>query len=400
MEEPKFKKRACAICNSTESRVLYEQSFAKISKGGSLLSGYDLVVCTRCGFCFADKIPEQAVFDAYYREMSKYEKTEYGEQDSPYDQARFQVLADIILKIIPSQHERIFEIGCANGQLLALLKKQGHENVSGIDPSPVSAKIAQQRYGINVSANTLSDVSKENELVDFLILSGVLEHIRDLHVALQQLRELLPMEKYILIAVPDASRHTAGEDAPYQELSVEHINFFGPQSLTNLLSANGFELVFLKQGLVQTNYRTTTNVIFGLYKKSDLPMAIVPDQQTEKGLVAYLEKSRQAENRIRQIISKIASGKLRIVVWGAGAHALHLLSVTRLKEANIQAFVDLNPKYQGKELIGIPIIAPQDLDEDSGAILISSRIYQNEIEKQIREDLRLENQIITLYSMK
>jgi predicted SAM-dependent methyltransferase len=32
----------------------------------------------------------------------------------------------------------------------------------------------------------------------------------------------------IYIAVPDASQYINGEDAPFQEFSIEHINFFGP----------------------------------------------------------------------------------------------------------------------------------------------------------------------------
>jgi len=35
----------------------------------------------------------------------------------------------------------------------------------------------------------------------------------------------------VFITVPDASRYAAGDDAPFQEFSLEHINYFGPQSL-------------------------------------------------------------------------------------------------------------------------------------------------------------------------
>jgi len=42
------------------------------------------------------------------------------------------------------------------------------------------------------------------------------------------------------IEVPDASIYYKGEDAPFQEFSPEHINFFGPDSLRNLMITNGF----------------------------------------------------------------------------------------------------------------------------------------------------------------
>src|ERR1051326_521972 len=128
-------KRPCSVCNNTQSHLLFRQSFSQISNNSSPVSGYDVVACDDCGFCFADNIPEQAIFDAYYRDVSKYEKTERGDQDSPYDQARFQVIADVILRFLDEREVRIFEVGCANGQLLSLLKKEGYGNVAGIEPS-------------------------------------------------------------------------------------------------------------------------------------------------------------------------------------------------------------------------------------------------------------------------
>jgi len=53
-----------------ESICLFQQRFSVLSTG-SLMDGYDVVICQECGFCFADNIPEQAAFDLYYREMSK-----------------------------------------------------------------------------------------------------------------------------------------------------------------------------------------------------------------------------------------------------------------------------------------------------------------------------------------
>src|SRR6476660_639452 len=91
LQEPK---RPCAICSSTERSQLFRQAFSKLSDG-SLLSGYDVVTCSKCGFCFADNIPFQAVFDAYYRDMSKYEKTGQGGQDTIYDRVRFQAMANV-----------------------------------------------------------------------------------------------------------------------------------------------------------------------------------------------------------------------------------------------------------------------------------------------------------------
>ena len=360
-----------------------------------------MVVCSKCGFCFADRIPEQSIFDAYYRDMSKYEKAERGGQDTPYDQARFQKTANVIVSFLPSPHIRIFEIGCANGQLLALLKNKGYKNVSGIDPSPVCAETARRHYDIQVTENTLSDVTIKDGAVDFLILVGVLEHVRELVPALQVLKKMLPLAGKIFITVPDASHYAEGEDAPFQEFSVEHINFFGPDSLTNLMLANGFKLVSIMQDLISSNLGTTTPVIHGVFEKSEnsaaAPLSI--DTKSEAGLNLYINKSRQIDRHIQKAIERIVSAGQSIIVWGTGEHTLRLLATSALGRAKIRAFVDSNPRYQGKQLVNVSVISPQSLRNFSEPVLISSRVYQEEIAVQIQEQLRLKNKIIKLYEI-
>ena len=64
------RRRACPICASLDSRVLFRQSFESLSDV-EFLNGYDVVVCEPCGFAFANGIPEQPVFDEYYRDLSE-----------------------------------------------------------------------------------------------------------------------------------------------------------------------------------------------------------------------------------------------------------------------------------------------------------------------------------------
>ncbi len=367
---------------------------------GSLLQGYDVVVCAECGFGFADHIPEQAAFDAYYRDVSKYEHQDQGGQESKYDLARFEAVISVIKPFLPNYQMRILEIGCATGRLLSLLKQSGYKKVLGLDPSPVCVETAHKLYGVRVMANALSDVAIENQSIDFLILVAVLEHICDLSATLVQLWNMLSEGGRIYIAVPDASRYAQGEDAPYQEFSVEHINFFGPTSLANLMRASGFSQIFCRQSLMEANYRTKNPAIQAIFKKDATNLSsirAIPDTQTECGLMTYISQSRQFDNHIRRIIDDIASNGRPIIVWGTGAHTLRLLATSRLAQANIRAFVDSNPRYQGKQLNGLPIIAPVDLKERTDAIFISSRGFQSEIERQIRDDLRLQNEIIKLY---
>jgi hypothetical protein len=236
----------------------------------------------------------------------------------------------------------------------------------------------------------------------FLILAGVLEHICDLDSVMIKLNSMLSSGGGIYVAVPDASRYVYGEDAPFQEFSTEHINFFGPISLTNLMHRYGFSKMYLEQIFVEPSYHTKVPIIISIYKKDpDLKPdnQIVLDIDTEPGLVSYISKSSRMDNHIYKSINEIVESGKSIIVWGTGAFALRLLASSRLAEAKISAFVDSNPHYQGKELNGVPIIAPIDLKKHNEAVLIATRVYQEEIVHIIRNELNLRNELITIFNV-
>ena len=123
------------------------------------------------------------------------------------------------------------------------------------------------------------------------------------------------------------------------------------------------------------------------------------DEITEPDLNQYVGDSQKVDDRIRRTIDEILDRDEAIIVWGVGTHTLRLLSTSRLKDAKIAAFVDSNPRYQGKTLQGVPIIAPAALQKMPQAILVSSRVFQQNIADQIRKVLNLDNRVYLLYDL-
>jgi hypothetical protein len=89
----------------------------------------------------------------------------------------------------------------------------------------------------------------------------------------------------------------------------------------------------------------------------------------------------------------------RILVWGVGTHTSRLMATSRLADADIAGFIESNSRYHGKSLHGRPIMPPRALKEHSEPVLISSRVFQNEIAEQIRNDLGCKNELILLYNV-
>ncbi len=393
----RFGMRDCAVCGERRRNILYRQQFSRMTDS-SIIEGYDVVSCVNCGFAFADRLPIQEMLDKYYREMSKYDFTESVGKQSQYDIDRLRKLIAVILPFMPGSNPRIIDIGCSTGKLLSLLMEKGYNEVVGLDPSPGCAKTAEKIYGIKVLVGSVSNLCDFKKKFDCMILAGVLEHIIDLRGVLLNLFDHLSDSGIICIQVPDASRFYLWPDAPFQQFSTEHINYFSSISLRGLVeSVGGCEEKSI-EGVHPQSATTMMPLVTSVFrKKSNSPSILIPDKVSEIGLREYIRQSTQTENAVHEVIRRLVANRTPLIVWGAGTHTLHLLESTLLCKADIRAFVDSNSAYHGKTLHGIPILSPETLRSMCETVFVSSRVYQSEIVSKIRDELKLPNRVVTLY---
>jgi 2-polyprenyl-3-methyl-5-hydroxy-6-metoxy-1,4-benzoquinol methylase len=394
----KFPQRDCAACGASEPVHVFTQRFAAI-EGASIIDGYDVVTCAKCGFAYADGIPDQRAYDDYYERMSKYEYHQRDGAESPYDTKRMGDIADEIAPLLSDGNRRILDIGCATGRLLFLLKSRGFSNVRGLDPSLGCLEAARRLYGIDVLQGSISKVPADAGPFDVVILIGVLEHIRDLDAAMKRIESLLTPEGLVYAEVPNVVDFEKWPNAPFQDFSTEHINFFGPVSLTNLFARFGLAPVYQREHAREQSYRTTMSCLSAAYRRTAEPQELRVDHTSRPALKRYIQKSVSEEARIRSKVDGLVQSKAALFVWGVGTNTTRLLATTRLGQANIQAFVDSNTKFHGKRLHGRPIISPTELLKLEGPILIVSRVFQSEISQQIRELLGTDREILTLYKV-
>src|SRR5207302_9260690 len=123
---------------------------------------------------------------------------------------------------------------------------------------------------------TIVTVPVSQEPYAFLILAGVMEHVRDLDAAIKHFQRLVTPGGRVYLEVPDASRYEATQDAPFQEFSVEHINFFSRKSLSNLMVARGFR-VRETNYIVRPLHDVACPCVYGVFENSMQPGPIVFD---------------------------------------------------------------------------------------------------------------------------
>ncbi|MCX6921754.1 MAG: methyltransferase domain-containing protein [Verrucomicrobia bacterium] len=388
-------KRPCPICSAVDVALLFPQRFEPLA-GISLTDGYDVVTCRKCGFVFADGIPSKETFDRYYANASKYEFAHQGGEQPAIELERLATLAEWIAERVPLS-SRLVDAGCATGGLLVQLRQRGFTNLTGLDPSSGCVEVARTRHGLRMIQGVLGEKPPGEPPFDVLILSAVLEHIPDLQPFVRQLENWLTPCGLLVVEVPDAETFTRGFNAPYQEFSVEHINFFSSASLTNLFRFCGFAALAVRQSVCSFGPGVTGSVLTMLFRRGTEPAAPVKETMSEQGVRAYLSSCEAWVTREQELIRELVNSQQPILVWGAGTLCQRLLATTDLSRANILAFIDSNPHYHGKILRGRPVLAPAELARYPEPVLISSWAFYEEICAQIRNQLKLGNKILAIH---
>jgi len=102
------------------------------------------------------------------------------------------------------ERDTILDIGCGNGALTFDLAKKA-KRVVGIDINEKNIEVAKNKYGSANIEYKVGDVTKDldNKKFDAVVLSNVLEHIKDREDFLNKIKNLAPK---ILIRVPMINR--------------------------------------------------------------------------------------------------------------------------------------------------------------------------------------------------
>jgi len=387
--------RSCPICNYQQVDLLHTQQF-ELPDGHPLSNGYDVVLCLKCGFVYADTIVTQSDYDRFYTEHSKYEDatTGTGGVENPFDWNRQMETAHQIADFLQNPTAKILDVGCANGGILKALSRLGYQSLCGIDPSPVCVENTQ-RLGVEAHIGSLFEPFHEHSF-DCVILSHTLEHIQDLRGALDWITDRLRPDGIVYLETPDANRYADFIYAPLQDFNTEHINHFSLASLENLMRQKGFALMEGQSKTLTAGSGIFYPAVYGFWKKTDGDdTTLILDQDLRNNIEKYIKRSIKILNQIEVRVKKILTNSPKIIVWGTGQLTMKLLVETSLARADILAFVDNNPINHGKVLRGIPIISPDQLNGLKAPIVVSTLLHHWAIADQIRQ-MRLTNEVILL----
>ena len=379
--------RKCAICHSENNIQVFSQKFDNLIEFENDQYTQKIVICKDCGFVFNNPSPSYAELSKHYTSWSNYEIPQTEGKYSSEMANKWLRTFDFVKKRFPDNFQGyVLEVGCATAFGLSIFKSNGWD-VLGLDPSEKASKLAKEKYGIEV-IKSLFDINLfKGKKYDLIIFSHVLEHIIDPDELVKELVLILKPSGLIYIEVPDMSN----PDVPMGYFTYEHLNYFTPIALTNLMSKNGYDLDRMEQFPGSMEIEPYYPVISALYKIKnpiDRKYHFINDYKVSSNAVAnYLINQNFQGDRISKKIDAVLKKYTpeRIALWGAGIHTSQLLSLTKLQSIKIGYIFDNDPKKHGSKLCNVTVRGlKEDIKTQVDCIIISSRAYENEIYEQIK----------------
>lgn len=182
------------------------------------------------------------------------------------DETHYTIPKYIRRLILENKNLRILDIGCGSGGFLLSLKKEGYNNLIGIDISE-EAYLSGKKHGLQViKIDDILDYSPV-EKFDFFYMNHVLEHIEKDKIipTLRHIKEkILKPDGKGMIIVPNAQSNT-GSYWAYEDFT--HHLLFTSGSLFYVLKSAGFSSVdFIdKSGLSSSRPLIRILKIIGLF---------------------------------------------------------------------------------------------------------------------------------------
>jgi 2-polyprenyl-3-methyl-5-hydroxy-6-metoxy-1,4-benzoquinol methylase len=261
-----------------------------------------------------------------------------------------------LIKSLPSLTEKskIIEIGSNDGMFLEKLSDHGLKNSLGIEPAEDAYRLSVNKgiktQKIFLNNETSEKIKEEYGTFDLLISRQNIEHISDLQSFANSIKELVNIDGYVLIEVPN---FMCNLDNPDYALWEEHVNYFTLDTLMYFLATAGVKV--LHKEIIQ--FSGETIFVIGQYVNSvSIDLKYLKDLRTKN--YDYANSWPIFKDNINNFfLNEKIKGK-KIAVYGAGSRIFCFLNYTGVW-AQIDFIVDDQVEKQGKFMpgAGVPILA-------------------------------------------
>lgn len=239
---------ACPICGGSARRPLYRETFGVESDGAVARVAdpeavhYRINRCLGCGLVYSSPILDEVGVAALYTH-SPHTNVRGGEEGNV--RRTFAGYYRLSRPYLPGR-ERILDVGCDVGLLLAIAGEDGFRELHGVEPNPVAAASARAVPGSRIRETFYEATAFPEAHFDLVTLIHVVDHLVEPNRFLARVRRDLKPGGVALAVVHNVGSLLArvlGERFP--PYNVYHHYFFSKQTLRSMFARAGLEPVWV-----------------------------------------------------------------------------------------------------------------------------------------------------------
>ncbi len=241
----------CPLCNHTPLHTIHVKN------------DYHLGKCDSCSLILVRNPPSKQELCALYSFDAGYHKEFETNRELQREKLAavrndYSILEKYLDRKTPGA---LLDIGCSTGFFLRVAQDKGWR-CKGVELSKDTARIASEKYGLEVYQGEIGDQPFNEEEFDVITMWDVIEHLEDPLETLRHIQRILKKDGIIIFRTPNADGLF-----PVLSLSVAsfagqwphatppgHLFQFSKRSIGRLLKEGGFEIVKTVDERISVSY--------------------------------------------------------------------------------------------------------------------------------------------------
>lgn len=222
----------CCVCdnsNPSEFKVLYQKD------------KFSVVECNKCSFTFIPPYFRKQISYENYKDENVANAVRNGNNFVKIE--RHKLRYDLIKKFKASGS--LFDLGAGWGHFMLTGQMLGYD-VYGIEIAEQPYLYSKNDLKLPVDHIDFFEM-KEDKKFDIVTMWDVLEHIDKADDVIAKCARITAKDGYIVIQVPQIDSYFAKKHKDnWKMMGLDHVNYFGKKTITQLLKKHGYEVKTIK----------------------------------------------------------------------------------------------------------------------------------------------------------
>lgn len=227
-----FDEAICCVCNNSdpkEFKVKYKKD------------NYSVCECNKCSFVFIPPYFRKQISYENYKDENVAIAVRNGNNFVKIE--RHKLRYNLIKKYKPNGS--LFDLGAGWGHFMLTGQQLGYD-VYGIEISEQPYLYSKNDLKLPVDHIDFFEM-KEDKTFDIITMWDVLEHIDKADPFIEKCARINAKNGYIVIQVPQIDSYFAKKyKDEWKMMSLDHVNYFGKKTITQLLNKHGYEVECIK----------------------------------------------------------------------------------------------------------------------------------------------------------